>query len=109
MVGENLKVLREANELTQKQVATYLGVMRSAYANYESGTRSMTLPQMQMAADLFGCPLSTLISDNPNDIRDILPFAFRADDLTAKDLKELANFKKVALNYIKMSNLLKNG
>lgn len=109
MFGENLKALRKANELTQDQVATYLGIMRTAYANYESGTRSMPLPQMQKAADLFGCPLSVLLSDNPNDVQNILPFAFRADDLTADDLHELAHFKKVALNYIKMSNLLKNG
>lgn len=98
-----------ANELTQEQVAMYLGIMRSAYANYEAGTRSMPLAQMQKAADLFGCPLSTLLSENPNEVKNILSFAFRADDLSANDLKELANFKKVALNYIKMSNLLRNG
>ena len=109
MFGENLKALRKANDLTQDQVATYLGVMRTAYANYESGTRSMPLPQMQKAADLFGCSLSVLLSDDPNEIRNILPFAFRADDLTDDDLKELAHFKKVDLNYIKMSHLLKNG
>lgn len=109
MFRDNLKALRKANDLTQDQVATYLGIMRTAYANYESGTRSMPLPQMQKAADLFGCPLSVLLSDDPNEVRNILPFAFRADDLTADDLKELAHFKKVALNYIKMSHLLKNG
>ena len=109
MFSENLKALRKANELTQEQVATYLGVMRSAYANYESGARNMPLPQMQKAADLFGCSLSALLSEDPNEVNNILSFAFRADDLTVNDLNELANFKKVALNYIKMSNLLRNG
>lgn len=109
MFSQNLKALRKANELTQDQVAVYLGMMRSAYANYESGARNMPLAQMQKAADLFGCSLSTLLSENPNEVNNILPFAFRADDLTTSDLNELAKFKKVALNYIKMSNLLKNG
>jgi transcriptional regulator with XRE-family HTH domain len=109
MFSENLKALRMANELTQEQVASYLGVMRSAYANYESGDRNMPLAQMQKAADLFGCSLSTLLSEDPNEVKNILSFAFRADDLTANDLSELANFKKVAMNYIKMSNLLGNG
>lgn len=109
MFSKNLKALREANELTQDQLATYLGVQRSAYANYESGARNMPLPQMQKAADLFGCSLSALLSEDPNEVNNILSFAFRADDLTVNDLNELANFKKVALNYIKMSNLLKNG
>ena len=39
IVGRNLKALREANCYTQEQVASYLGVQRSAYANYESGER----------------------------------------------------------------------
>ena len=98
-----------ANELTQGQVASYLGVKRSAYANYESGERNMPLEQMQKAADLFGCSLSSLLSDDPNEVQNILSFAFRADDLTPDDLSELANFKKVAMNYIKMSKLLGNG
>jgi len=109
MFSENLKALRMANELTQDQIASYLGVMRSAYANYESGTRNMPLEQMQKAADLFGCSLSSLLSDDPNEVKNILSFAFRADDLSPDDLNELANFKKVAMNYIKMSNLLGNG
>jgi len=67
------------------------------------------LEQMQKAADLFGCSLSSLLSDDPNEVKNILSFAFRADDLSPDDLNELANFKKVAMNYIKMSNLLGNG
>ena len=53
--------------------------------------------------------MKPLLSDDPDEVKNILPFAFRADDLTTSDLNELANFKKVALNYIKMSNLLRNG
>ena len=64
---------------------------------------------MQKAADLFGCSLSSLLSDDPNEVKNILPFVFRADDLSPEDLSELANFKKVAMNYIKMSKLLGNG
>ena len=109
MFGENLKALRKANELTQDQVANYLGIVRSAYANYESNTRSMPLSQMQKASDLFGCPLSALLCDDSSEVQNILPFAFRADDLTLNDLHELAHFKKIALNYIKMSKLQKNG
>ncbi len=109
MFSENLKALRTANELTQEQVASYLGVQRSAYANYEAGTRNMPLEQMQRTADLFGCPLSTLLSEDPSEVKNLLSFAFRADHLTVNDLNELANFKKVALNYIKMSKLLRHG
>ena len=36
VIGRNLKVLREANDLTQEQMASYLSIGRSAYANYEA-------------------------------------------------------------------------
>ena len=33
VIGKNLKVLREANDLTQEQMASYLGIGRSAYGS----------------------------------------------------------------------------
>ena len=43
VIGRNLKVLREANDLTQEQMSSYLGIGRSAYANYEAGERETPL------------------------------------------------------------------
>ena len=37
ITGRNLKALREANGYTQEKMAEYLGLGRSAYANYEAG------------------------------------------------------------------------
>lgn len=101
-------VLRQANDLSKVQVAKYLGITSTEYANYELGTRSMSLSQMEEVADLFGCPLSVLLGDNPNEIQKDLPLVLRAGDITTSDLKEIAYFKKVALNYIKMTCLLKD-
>ena len=68
----------------------------------------MPLSHIEEAADLFGCSLSVLLSDNPDGIQNYHPLVFNVGDLTANDLKEIAHFKKVALNYMKMSRLLKN-
>ena len=47
VIGRNLKVLREANDLTQEQMSSYLGIGRSAYANYEAGERETPLEVLE--------------------------------------------------------------
>ena len=60
VIGRNLKVLREANDLTQEQMSGYLGIGRSAYANYEAGEREAPLEVLERSASLLGCELDLL-------------------------------------------------
>ena len=106
ITGRNLKALREANGYTQEKMAEYLGVGRSAYANYEAGERETPLEVLQKAADLFGCELALLFEEDETAVRNMLVCAFRADDLSADDMREVASFKSVVMNYLKMERLL---
>lgn len=106
VIGTNMTKLREANGLTQSQVANYLGVQRSAYANYESGLREPSLEILEKAASLFGCELSLLFEKDGNVVDNMLVSAFRVDDLKENDMKEVAAFKNVVINYLKMERLL---
>ena len=105
ITGRNLKALREANGYTQEKMAEYLGVGRSAYANYEAGERETPLEVLQKAADLFGCELALLFEEDETAVRNMLVCAFRADDLSADDMREVASFKSVVMNYLKMERL----
>ncbi len=107
-VGNNLKVLREANRLTQEKVADFLGVKRSTYSNYESGEREAPIEVLESASKLFGCELSTLFSEDKNALQCMLACAFRADGLCESDMREVAAFKGVVMNYIKMLRLMDN-
>ena len=60
VIGRNLKALREANDLTQEQMSGYLGIGRSAYANYEAGEREAPLEVLERSAALLGCELDLL-------------------------------------------------
>ena len=53
IIGRNMKALREANSYTQEQVAAYLGINRSAYANYETGEREAPIDVLEKACNLF--------------------------------------------------------
>lgn len=106
VVGRNLKALREANGYTQEQVANFLGIGRSAYANYEAGERETPMEVMERASELFGCELALLFDEDEQAVRNMLVCAFRADNLSVNDMKEVAAFKNIVLNYLKMERLM---
>jgi transcriptional regulator with XRE-family HTH domain len=107
VIGRNLKVLREANDLTQEQMSSYLGIGRSAYANYEAGEREAPLEVLERSASLLGCELDLLFEEDVETVKDqMMVCAFRTDGLTEADMKEVARFKQVVLEYMKMQKML---
>lgn len=107
VIGRNLKALRESNDLTQEQMAGYLNIGRSAYANYEAGEREAPLEVLERSAALLGCELELLYEEDAETVKNqMLVTAFRTDGLTDEDMKEVAHFKNVVLEYMKMSKML---
>lgn len=105
-IGQNLRILREDNCYTQEEVANYLNIHRSAYANYESGEREMPLEYLEKAAKLFGCELALLFEENTEMVQAEISCAFRANSLSADDMREVSAFKNIVLQYLKMERLL---
>ncbi len=108
IVARNLKSLREANGFTQERLANYLGIGRSAYSNYELGDREIPLNIMESLANLYGCDLFALYEESEDVLNSTLATAFRVDNLSDEDLKQIAIFKNVVKNYLKMDKLLAN-
>lgn len=106
IIAKNLKSFRKAGGYTEQMLADLLGIQRSAYANYEAGTREMPLQHLEKAADLFGCELSALFSEEAQN-EDILLCAFRADNVSPSDLEQIAKFKSMVKSYLKMQRLLR--
>lgn len=100
-----MRLLREANSYTQEQVADFLDIQRSAYANYENGVREMPFEKLDRICDLLGCELQVLLEENTDVVNDTLVCVFRADGLSASDLKETADFKSIVLEYMKMKRI----
>lgn len=105
VIGGNLKRARLASGFTQEQVSDYLGINRSAYSNYETGERAAPLSVLEGVAKLTGCSLSTFFETDPSKVKNDLVTAFRIDNLSNKDLHQIAKFKTIVRNYIKMQEL----
>jgi len=106
IVGNNLRLLREANRFSQEQVSSFLGIKRSTYSNYESGDREAPLDILEKVSDLFGCELHLLFEEKSSIVENMLACAFRVDNLSDSDMAEVANFKNIVKNYLKLNQLL---
>lgn len=106
IIGNNLKKLREANRFSQEQVASFLGIKRSAYSNYECGDREAPVEVLEKASNLFGCELYLLFEENNDVVDNMLACAFRVDNLNETDIAQIASFKNIVKTYLKLNQLL---
>lgn len=105
MKGETLKLLREANHFTQENVSDYLGIKRSTYSNYETGDREAPWSVLEKLANLYGCEQYDLERENRDVLQGIIACAFRVDSLSVEDMKQVAAFKQLVMNYVKMKKI----
>lgn len=106
IIARNIKRMREASNYTQDSVATFLGIGRSAYSNYEADLRELPLEHMEKLADLYGCDAYMMYEENLDLVENMLATAFRVDNLTASDMEQVATFKKVVKNSLMMDSML---
>ncbi|MGJ5642813.1 helix-turn-helix domain-containing protein [Formosa sp. S-31] len=106
IIGQNIKLLREKLGLTQDDVANYLDLSRMQISRYEKGETPVPTPNLTKLASLFSVDEYDFYEENATKVNANLAFAFRADELSSDDLKTIASFKKIAMNYLRMKDAL---
>jgi transcriptional regulator with XRE-family HTH domain len=107
-ISTNILLFREKQGYTQEVIAKYLGVSREVISYYETGARKIPLYNLEKLADLFGVSLLDLLEENTELTKSNVLIAFRANELLPDDLENIARFKRIVNNYLKMLNILKN-
>lgn len=108
--GEIIKAYRERVNLSQESVASFLNIKRETLSYYENNTDGRAeapLEVLEKLADLYGVDLADFFEEDAVQQKANLAFAFRATDLKDCDLKEIAQFRKVVKNYLKLIDLEK--
>jgi len=103
-----IKRLREKLGYNQEAISNFLGIKREMVSYYENGKREIPLETLEKLANLFGVDLEIFFSESVEDASTDIAFAFRADDLSTKDLESIAEFRKIIKNYQRITNLEKN-
>lgn len=80
--GTNLRDLRKANGLTQKELGVRIGVTSQAVNKWENGSRLPRMRDVLKICEVLGCTPDDLIKES-------------AETLTAKEASMLAMFRKV--------------
>ncbi|ADR23136.1 hypothetical protein MATR_30150 [Marivirga tractuosa] len=108
LIGLNLKRYRESLGLSQVQLADYLSINREEISYYENGKRTMPVKLIEKAAKLFGIDEFDLYESDPEHNDAKVALAFRADSLGKEDLEQIADFRKIVLNYLAMKKAAVN-
>ncbi|MGY6522381.1 MAG: helix-turn-helix domain-containing protein [Mongoliitalea sp.] len=108
IIGKNMQAIRQKLGFTQKQVAAYLQINREEVSYYEIGSRTASTKILSQLANLYGVDEYDFFEENLDMANVNLALAFRAESINAKDLAQIAKFKKIVRNYLNMKNLHEN-
>lgn len=92
VLGARLKEAREYIGLKQEQVATHLGIPRTAVSEIESGKRTVSAIELAKLAHLFQRPVQYFTGDDPAVPADVAFLARTATALSNSDRQELQRF-----------------
>ncbi len=70
-LAKNIKSIREEKNLKQIEVATHIGVDKSAYSKIEKGTRALSIEELQKMAGLFSLTIDQVVNfegDIPKEV-----------------------------------------
>jgi transcriptional regulator with XRE-family HTH domain len=93
-LGERLREAREYLGFSQDQVATFLGVSRSALSLMESGQRKVDALELKKLAGLYKRSLGYFTGDEEDASigADVKHLARKVSDLSSEDREELVRF-----------------
>lgn len=101
--GKRIKEIRENNNFSQSNIATFLGVDQSLISKVEKDERALSSDMLEKLAALFGVHQKAF---SEGSTEKPLAYALRASNLTTDDMKTISAINKIALNCDFVTSLL---
>lgn len=109
IIGNNIKLFRDKLGLSQADIANHCGVNREVLSYYENGNREVSLLHLEKISSYMNIEMEVFLEEKSENIQSELALAFRADELTPTDRTNIAYFKSIVKNYLKMKTIEANG
>ena len=98
--GNRLHELRTQNNLTQKELAKYLGVSNKAVSKWETGEAMPRVKTLQAIAQCFGITYSDLLSETPSEEK-LPPYeVYYRNKIEAKEDKFVKDSKTNRMSFV---------
>ena len=94
--NENLRAARERKNMTQKEVADSIGVAKSTYSLYESGSREPNVQTIKKIADVLSVSGDDLLGLAQEPLT--LAAHFEGEEYTEDELAEIRQFAEFVRN-----------
>ncbi len=88
--NENLKIARERYGISQKELAEKIGVAKSTYSLYESGSREPNVQTIKKIADILNVSADELLGINDEPVT--LAAHFDGSEYTEEELNKIREF-----------------
>lgn len=102
--GNNLKKIRQENEMTQEELAKKINTSRSNIANYENDKNMPSIEILNKLSEIFNCSIDYLLgkSDIRNSAEQQYYFAYHKEmaGLTPDEIVDALKFYKEMKNKI---------
>jgi transcriptional regulator with XRE-family HTH domain len=109
LIARNFKLLREKMDITQSQMAEYLGLSsRESISQYENCDRDIPLETLEKCCNIFGVELIDIFEEDEALVKTNFHFAFRADELNKTDMDSIIQFKQIIGNQMRMLRIENN-
>ena len=103
-IRESFKNLRKKINVTQEQMALFLGLEQSSISKFESGERTLNVSNLEKACTLFGVSYHEL-ANHAIEVGMISP-SFRKTSVSIESLEDVSEINKIALNILEMNKML---
>jgi len=67
-IGDNLRIIRNKKDISQQEIADFLGVDRRTYVRWESGEADIKSPYIPKIAEFLQVEIADLFREKPSEI-----------------------------------------
>lgn len=105
-IRESFKDLRKKINVTQEQMALFLGLEQSSISKFENEERTLSVGNLEKACSLFGVSYHNLM-ECASEI-DVISPSFRKTCVSVESLTDVSKINQIALNILEMNKMIGN-